>query len=589
MKVTDKLKKLRELMKKHNLDAYFITDGDKHSSEYVNDYYKERSYMTSFEGSNGDALIMMDKAYLWTDGRYFLQAEKDLKNTGIELMKMGTPGYPTISEYIKDNLSGKRIGLNGEYVPYGFIVKIGEFSEIVSNIDLIDEIWEDKAPLKTEKIWALPLSLSGESTTSKLERVREKLKEDEASLFLSNIDDIAWLYNLRGGDVPITPVFLSFTYVDENNAYLFLNKNVLSKESEESLNEANVTICEYDDIVKFLINLNGKKVSVSLKDTNYAFVKIIKSNNEVVDKVSPTVLMKAIKNETEIKNMIEIHKADGLAVFRYMKYVKENYGKIPMDEYGLAEKVLEYRKMDKRFYEVSFESISSWNENGAIIHYEPTKESSKKVEGSGFLLLDSGGQYMGGTTDITRTLSLGKITDEMKHHYTMVLRSHIDVSMVKFIKGANGVNIDMLAREPFWAEGLDYKHGTGHGVGYMLNVHESPNGFRWQKVPERSDSATIVPGMITTIEPGIYLEGKYGIRTENELLCVEGVKNDLDEFYEFKPITYVPYDLDPLNVDELTMYERKWLNGYHKMVYEALSKICEKDELEYLKYVTREI
>ena len=317
--------------------------------------------------------------------------------------------------------------------------------------------------------------------------------------------------------------------------------------------------------------------------------KIIKSNNEVVDKVSPTVLMKAIKNETEIKNMIEIHKADGLAVFRYMKYVKENYGKIPMDEYGLAEKVLEYRKMDKRFYEVSFESISSWNENGAIIHYEPTKESSKKVEGSGFLLLDSGGQYMGGTTDITRTLSLGNITDEMKHHYTMVLRSHIDVSMVKFIKGANGVNIDMLAREPFWAEGLDYKHGTGHGVGYMLNVHESPNGFRWQKVPERSDSATIVPGMITTIEPGIYLEGKYGIRTENELLCVEGVKNDLDEFYEFKPITYAPYDLDPLNVDELTMYERRWLNDYHKMVYEALSKICEKDELEYLKYVTREI
>ena len=589
MKVTDKLKNLRELMKKHNLDAYFITDGDKHSSEYVNDYYKERSYMTSFEGSNGDALIMMDKAYLWTDGRYFLQAEKDLKNTGIELMKMGTPGYPTISEYIKDNLSGKRIGLNGEYVPYGFIVKIGEFSEIVSNIDLIDEIWEDKTPLKTEKIWALPLSLSGESTTSKLERVREKLKEDEASLFLSNIDDIAWLYNLRGEDVPITPVFLSFTYVDENNAYLFLNKNVLSKEAEESLNEANVTVCEYDDIVKFLMNLNGKKVSVSLKDTNYAFVKIIKSNTEVVDKVSPTVLMKAIKNETEIKNMIDIHKADGLAVFRYMKYVKENYGKIPMDEYGLAEKVLEYRKMDKRFYEVSFESISSWNENSAIIHYEPNKESSKKVEGSGFLLLDSGGQYMGGTTDITRTLSLGNITDEMKHHYTMVLRSHIDVSMVKFIKGANGVNIDMLAREPFWAEGLDYKHGTGHGVGYMLNVHESPNGFRWQKVPERSDSATIVPGMITTIEPGIYLEGKYGIRTENELLCVEGVKNDLDEFYEFKPITYAPYDLDPLNVDELTMYERRWLNDYHKMVYEALSKICEKDELEYLKYVTREI
>ena len=589
MKTVEKIEKLKKLMKDKGLDAYFISDDDKHSSEYVNDYFKERSYMTSFEGSNGDALIMMDKAYLWTDGRYFLQAEKDLKNTGISLMKMGTPGYPTITEYIEENLKGKRIGLNGEYLPYSFVSKLSEHVEVVSNIDLIDEIWTDKAPLKTEKIWALPLSLSGESTSSKLERVREKIKEDGASLFLSNIDDIAWLYNLRGGDVPITPVFLSFTYIDDKNAYVFLNKDALLKDAKEALKDANVTICDYNDVTKFLKNLNGRKILLSKRGTNYSFVKQIEENNEVIDKVSPTVLMKAIKNDVEIKNLIDIHKADGLAVFRYMKYVKENYGKIDMDEYSLAEKVLEFRKRDKRFYEVSFESISSWNENGAIIHYEPTKESSKKVEGSGFLLLDSGGQYMGGTTDITRTYSLGNVTDEMKHHYTMVLRSHIDVSMCKFIKGANGVNIDMLAREPFWAEGLDYKHGTGHGVGYMLNVHESPNGFRWQKVPERSDSATIIPGMVTTIEPGIYLEGKYGIRTENELLCVEGAKVDLDEFYEFKTVTFAPYDLDPLNVDELTQHERQWLNDYHKMVFEELSKICDESEIEYLRYVTREV
>ena len=589
MTVIEKLNKLRTLMKEKELDAYFIDDADKHSSEYVNGFYKERSYMSSFEGSNGLLLVTMDKAFLWTDGRYFLQAEKNLKNTTIELMKMGTPGYPTIIEYIKNNLNGKKIGLNGEYVNYSFVKRMSEYATIISDIDLIDEIWLDKKPLETESIWALSLKLSGESTESKLQRVREELNKQNASLFISTIDDIAWLYNLRGNDVPITPVFFSFTYVDEKNAYLFLNKKSLSKEAEASLKDANVTICEYDDVLKFIKNLNGRCISLDAKLTNYAYVKAIKANNSILDSQSPTVLMKAIKNDIEIKNSIETHKADGLAIFRFMKYIKENYNKIPMDEYGLAEKVLEYRKMDKRFYEVSFESISSWNENGAIIHYEPTKESSKKVEGSGFLLLDSGGQYMGGTTDITRTYSLGNISDIMKHHYTMVLKSHIDVSMTKFIKGVSGVNIDILAREPFWKEGLDYKHGTGHGVGYMLNVHESPNGFRWQIVPERLDSAKLVPGMITTIEPGIYLENKYGIRTENELLCVESMKNDLDEFYEFKTITYAPYDLDPLNVDELTQDEKKWLNDYHKMVYDALSKLCNKDELEYLKYVTREI
>ncbi|MBP5342306.1 aminopeptidase P family protein [bacterium] len=589
MNTREKIECLRKLMKKHSLDAYFIDDSDKHSSEYVNDYYKERSFMSSFCGSNGFMLVTLDKAFLWTDGRYFLQAEKDLKDTGISLMKLYTPGYPNIVEYIRDNLKDKRIGLCGEYVSYSLVEEFKKYMSIDSECNLVSEIWIDKEELKTEPIKELPISLVGEDRLMKISRVREKLAESDASIFISNIDDIAWLYNLRGSDVPITPVFLSFTYIDEKNAYLFLNRNVLNKDAYESLTKDGITVCEYDDVLKFLMNLNGRKVLVSLDTTNYSFVKAIEKNNKVINKISPTVMMKAIKNDTEIKNLIDIHKADGLAVFRYMKYIKENYGKIPMDEYGLAEKVLEFRKMDERFYEVSFESISSWNENGAIIHYEPTKESSKKVTGSGFLLLDSGGQYLGGTTDITRTYSLGEITEEMKHHYTLVLRSHIDVSMCKFLKGANGINIDMLAREPFWAEGLDYKHGTGHGVGYMLNVHESPNSFRYQRSAYNPDAGTIVPGMVTTIEPGIYLEGKYGIRTENELLCVNGEKKDTDEFYEFKTVTFAPYDLDPLIVSELTQYEKTWLNSYHKMVYDVLSKICDKSELEYLKYVTREV
>ncbi len=589
MKVVDKLNKLRELMKKNKLDAYIILNADMHSSEYVNKYYKERSFMSSFDGSNGTMIVTKDSAYLWTDGRYFLQAEIDLKDTTISLMKMGTEGYPSIEEFIENNLKNKTIGLNGSYVSYDFVEGIKKTSKVVSNIDLIDEIWTDKGELETSRIWMMPISLSGESTSSKLSRVREELKKDNASLLLTNIDDIAWLYNLRGNDLPITPVFLSFAYITSEDSYIFLNSNKLNEDSRINLVESNTIIYEYDEILPFLNKLKNETILVSFKNTNYSFIDAIKDNNKLINKVSPTVLMKAIKNETEIENNIDVHISDGLAVFRYMKYVKENYPKVEMDEYSLALKVLEYRKMDPRFYEVSFDSISSWNENGAIVHYEPTKESSKKFSGSGFALLDSGGQYMGGTTDITRTIALGDITQEMKHHYTLVLKSHIDVSMCKFKKGTSGMNIDMLARAPFWKEGLDYNHGTGHGVGYMLNVHEAPNGLRYKMVPERSDSALTVPGMICSIEPGIYLSGKYGIRIENEILCVPYLKNEYGEFYQFKTITYCPYDLDAVLVDELTIDEKNWLNDYHKMVYDALSKICEKDELDYLKHVTRRI
>ena len=589
MEVKEKLSELRKLMKKHGLDAYMVLNSDKHSSEYVNSYYKERSFISSFDGSNGTVIVTLDKAYLWTDGRYFLQAELDLKNTTIELMKMDTEGYPSILEFIKSELQNKTLGFNGEYVSYSFVEEIKKTTKVVSNIDLIADIWNDRGNLETTNIWSLPLSLTGESTQSKLSRIREELKKDDASLFLSNIDDIAWVYNLRGNDLPITPVFLSFAYIDSENSYIFLNSNKLNADSKIALSEANTTIYEYDEILSFLKALKNKRILVSFNNTNYSFIEAIKDNNTLINKVSPTVLMKAIKNEVEIKNNIDVHKADGLAVFRYMKYVKENYPKVEMDEYSLSEKVLEYRKMDERFYEVSFETISSWNENGAIVHYEPTKESSKKFKGSGFALLDSGGQYMGGTTDITRTIALGDITKEMKHHYTLVLRSHIDVSMCTFKKGTSGMCIDMLSREPFWKEGLDYNHGTGHGVGYMLNVHEAPNGIRYKMVPERSDSAITLPGMICSIEPGIYLENKYGIRIENEILCVPHLKNEFGEFYKFQTITYCPYDLDAVLVEELSLDEKKWLNDYHKMVYNELSKICDKSELDYLKYVTREV
>ena len=591
MKVNDKLNELRKLMNERGIDAYLVDNADHHSSEYVNPYFKERTYMSSFDGSNGTLLVTKDEAFLWTDGRYFLQAEIDLKETEIKLMKMGVEGYPSLDEYIKTNLEGKTLGFDGECFSSSF----GELSShscvIKSDEDLVGKIFQNRGEITFSKIWPLALKYSGETHKSKLERLRKEMKDAGASShIITSLDDIAWLYNLRGGDVPITPVFLSFAYISLDKEILFVNKKSLLPEAQKVLEEDDVLVKEYTEFSKFLKELKNERILVSPSKLTYSYLKVIKENNKVIEKDNPTVLMKAIKNSVETNNNRLIHEYDGLAVFRFMKYLKEAYkNKERIDEYEMTLKVLEYRKMCDKFYEVSFESIASWNANGAIIHYEPTKDTSSQVSGSGFFLLDSGGQYMGGTTDITRTMMLGEISEEMKHHYTMVLKGLIQVSSAKFIKGSTGRNIDMLARTAFWKEGLDYRHGTGHGVGYMLNVHEGPQAIRYQNIKGKADMTEFVPGMVTSIEPGIYLSGKYGIRLENEILCQEDIKTEWGEFYSFETLTICPFDLSPVLIDELTIDEKKWLNDYHKMVYDKLSKLCDKEELETLKEFTRPI
>ena len=591
MTIIERLNALRELMKEKKIDAYLVDNADHHSSEYVNNYYKERTYMTGFDGSNGKALITLDNAYLWTDGRYFLQAERDLSGLPIKLMKMSVEGYPSLFEFITTELKGKTLGLDGECFSYEFVKSIKEYVNVVSEYDLVGEIWNDRGIVSFNKIWALPLNLSGESTKSKLERVRGKLALHNAtSHILTNIDDIAYLFNLRGNDVDITPVFLSFAYISNKKAILFCDAKSLGNDALDEVKRSHIEVKEYNEFLGFIKGLKGEKILLDSSKMNYSYIDAVKLNNEIVLGENPTVLMKAVKNKVQIKNNKDVHIADGLAVFRFMKNLKEMYERGEhIDEFQQAEYALKFRQMDKRFYEVSFESIASWNENAAVIHYEPTKESSKTVEGTGFFLLDSGGQYMGGTTDITRTYQLGEVPQIMKHHYTMVLKGFIDVSMCSFIKGSSGQNIDMLAREPFWKKGLDYRHGTGHGVGYMLNVHEGPQGIRYQRVVERSDSAKFMPGMITSIEPGLYLSGKYGIRIEDEILCIEDKTTEWGDFYKFDTLTCAPIDLEPVLVKELTKEERKWLNDYHKWVYKKLSKICDESELDYLKYVTRKI
>ncbi|MCR5565062.1 MAG: aminopeptidase P family protein, partial [Gammaproteobacteria bacterium] len=585
-----RIKNLRKQMEKNGLDAYIVSNADDHSSEYVNNYFKERTYMTQFDGSNGTAIFTRDEAFLWTDGRYFLQAEGDLRGLPIKLMKMDTEGYPSLMEYIQTELNGKRIGFDGRFFSYKFTEQVKKYAEVVTDKNLVDEFYEGRGLLPNKEIWALPQNLSGETTKAKLRELRIKIDELGAtSHVIATLDDIAFLLNLRGSDVPANPVFYSFLFVGQKETVLFTDSK-FNEEAQSVIRTNKIQVKPYNSFIEFLSELNGEKVLVDTSKTNYSFVEVIKNNNEIIDKTNPSILMKAIKNDVQTKNNKDVHIRDGLAVFRFMKTLKDMYSKGEhIDEFQMAEKVLEFRKRDPKFFDVSFDTIASWNENGAIIHYEPTKESSKTVKGTGFFLLDSGGQYMGGTTDITRTFQLGEVPEEWKHHYTMVLRGFIAVSKAKFIKGTTGQSIDMLARAPFWDEGLDYKHGTGHGVGYMLNVHEGPQGIRYKRVVERDDSEVFVPGMVTYIEPGLYLSVKYGIRIENEIECAKDTINEFGEFYKFDTLTCAPIDLDPVLVKELTKEERKWLNNYHKWVFKKLSRICDESELEYLKYVTRKI
>ena len=590
MNIIDRIKNLRKQMEKNGLDAYIVSNADDHSSEYVNNYFKERTYMTQFDGSNGTAIFTRDEAFLWTDGRYFLQAEGDLRGLPIKLMKMDTEGYPSLMEYIEQNLAGKTVGFDGRFFSYKFAEQVKKYANIVTDKNLVDEFYEGRGTLPNKEIWALSQNLTGETTKAKLRELRIKIDEAGASSHvIATLDDIAFLLNLRGSDIPANPVFYSFLYVGQKETVLFTDSK-FNEEAQSIIRINKIKVLPYNKFIEFLNELNGEKVLVDTSKLNYSFVEVLKEHNEIIDKANPSILMKAVKNDVQTKNNKDVHVRDGLAVFRFMKTLKEMYAKGEhIDEYQMALKVLEYRKMDPKFFDVSFDTIASWNENGAVIHYEPTKESSKTVKGTGFFLLDSGGQYMGGTTDITRTFQLGEVPEEWKHHYTMVLRGFIAVSKAKFIKGTTGQSIDMLARAPFWDEGLDYKHGTGHGVGYMLNVHEGPQGIRYKRVVERDDSEVFQPGMVTSIEPGLYLSGRYGIRIEDEIECVKDTINEFGEFYKFDTLTCAPIDLEPVLVKELTKDERKWLNNYHKWVFKKLSKICDASEVEYLKYVTRKI
>lgn len=595
--INNNIKKFRELMKKENISAYIIPSSDYHQSEYVGKYFECRKFMSGFTGSAGTLLITLDEAILWTDGRYFLQAENELKNTEIKLYKMGEENVLTLEEYLIENIKKDTfLGFDGKVVNASEglnLAKKLEFKNVSIKYsdDLVDKIWDERPSLPKEKVFLLETKYSGESFSSKLERLRNSIKKHNATThIISTLDDIAWLFNIRGKDVLYNPVVLSYAVVTLDEVYLFVDSDKLTDDIKEEFSKENVKIMDYDYIYEFVKNIDEKEaVLLDINKVNYSIYNNIPKNVRKIEKENPTMLFKAIKNEVEINNIRNCHIKDGVAVTKFIYWLKNNVGKIDITEISASKKLEEFRKEQQDFIEPSFSSISAYKDHGAIVHYNADENSNYKLEKEGLYLIDSGGQYFDGTTDITRTISLGEISDEMKNNFTNVLRGMIRLSMAKFMYGCRGMNLDILSRGPLWNEGIDYKHGTGHGIGFVLNVHEPPNGFRWNVVPERNDSVVLEEGMLTSNEPGFYKNGEYGIRIENSIITKKSDKNEYGQFMEFETVTLVPIDLDCINKDLMLKDEIEFLNNYHKEVYDKISPFLDEDEKNWLKQYTKSI
>lgn len=595
--INKRIQMLRQKMAERGITIYVVPTSDFHESEYVGDYFKARKFITGFTGSAGTAVITMDQAGLWTDGRYFIQAAAQLANSEVELFKMGEENVPTVIEFIRDHLvQGGGLGFDGRVINARLGTELKELAEqkkasFHTSQDLVGMIWEERPAMPMEPVFLLEEQYTGESTTSKIKRVREKMKQSNADVhILTSLDDIAWMLNIRGNDILHFPVVLSFLAITQTECCLFIHSEVLSESVRMQLEQWGITICDYEAIYSYVAQIEAKKtVWMDCDRVNFNICNQLNSEVKVLNQENPTVRMKAIKNPVELENLRNAHVEDGVAFTKFMYWLKTNVGKIPMTEITASDYLAERRKEREGFLDLSFDTIAAYEANGAMMHYCADPESAAVLEPRGFLLVDSGGHYYQGTTDITRTMALGPITEKQREHFTIVLRSNLNLAAAKFLYGCNGHNLDILSRGPLWELGLDYKCGTGHGVGYLLNVHEAPNGFRWKIVPERKDSAIFEEGMVTTDEPGVYLEGEYGIRTENELVCCKAEKNEYGQFMKFETITYAPIDLDAIDPELLTKREKQLLNDYHHMVYEKLSPYLTEEEQKWLQVYTRAV
>ena len=593
--IAERIARLRALMEERKIDACLVPTSDYHESEYVGEHFACRQYITGFTGSAGTALITRNWAGLWTDGRYFVQAAAELKDTGVELMKAGQPGVPTLEEYLEQNLAeGAVLGFDGRVIN-------GRMGEDLKNrladrqisVDpdaaLVDELWEDRPVLSAEPVWILEEKYAGKAAEEKIRELRQEMAKRGADVhIITTLDDIVWLLNIRGGDTPCNPVVLSYLAVTEKELLLFVNPVVLSEKVRAYLTGLCVTVRPYNDVYAYAAEIRNSRVLLEKGKVNFAILSRLDQSNRILDQMNLTVLPKAIKNETEIENMKIAHIKDGVTMTKFIYWMKKNIGKVPMTECSVADKLDEMRLAGGAL-DLSFSTISAYGPNAAMCHYHAVPESCATLDAKGLYLVDSGGQYLEGTTDITRTFALVPVTEKEKEHYTLVLMSMLRLGHVKFLQGCSGLSLDYVAREVLWKRGLDYNHGTGHGIGYLLNVHERPAGIRFQVVPERQDSAPFEAGMVCSDEPGLYIEGSHGIRTENQMFCKKDEKNEYGQFLKFEFLTCVPIDTEPLNVSLMSEEDVAYLNEYHAWVYETIAPHLDGEEKEWLRQVTQPV
>lgn len=595
--IKERLELLRSAMREGMIDYYMIPTADFHNSEYVNDYFKVREFFCGFTGSNGTLVVWQTGAGLWTDGRYFIQAEKELAGTGVTLYRMGEEGVPEIREFLKQNMTdGQTLGFDGRVMTaeagMRYERELKEKNIILSyDRDLAQNVWTDRPALPCGPIFALPDAVAGKTAAQKLEEVREKIKAAGAEGFLlTKLDDLMWLLNIRGCDVECNPVALSYGYVSKDKMCLFIQKEAVPDAVKAYLESAGVSLREYGEITAFIQGelAPGTSVLADRRHCNYTLYKKLKEKCAVVEKKNPTELLKAVKNPVELANMAKVYLFDSVAVTKFIYWLKKNIGKTEITEITAADYLEGLRRSTPGFLDLSFPTIAGYKANAAMMHYEATPEHFAVLSPEGMLLVDSGGQYMGGTTDVTRTIVLGPISDEIKVHYTAVASGMLQLTYAKWLYGCTGRNLDILARQPMWDMGIDYKCGTGHGVGYILNVHEGPQGLRWKYVEGLSE-AVLEEGMNVTNEPGIYMEGSHGIRIENVMVVKNDIKNSDGQFMRFETLTYVPIDLDAIVPERMTAENRKRLNAYHQAVYEKVSPYLTEEEREWLREATREV
>jgi len=595
MTITERLAALRRLMKERGVDAYYIPSDDFHGSEYVGEHFKCRKFMSGFTGSAGTLVVMAGRADLWTDGRYFLQAEQQLEGTGITLEKMGEEGVPTVLEYLKAHLAaGQVLGFDGRTVT---TVSGGDFErelpgvQIACDMDLVGEVWTDRPAISSEPIWEMDAALTGYTRAQKIADIRSDMAAKGAdTLVIASLDDIAWLLNIRGDDVACNPVVMAYLMMTADQVTAYVQTRALPDAVRAALEADGVTVREYEDIYRDVTGISaGSCVWIDPSSVNYKLRSLLPDGVQIVEADNPTIIRKAIKTPEEVGNMRRSHIRDGVAVCRFIYWLKTHVGKETITELSAAEKLEEFRGMGEGYLGPSFESIVGYADHGAIIHYEPTPETDVELKPEHMLLVDSGGQYHDGTTDITRTIVLGPVTEREKEFFTRVLIGHLNLGSAQFREGCSGLNLDYLAREPLWEIGEDFNHGTGHGVGFVLNVHEGPNSFHWRSMPRRKANTPFAEGMITSDEPGYYPEGEFGIRHENLMVCVKGEKRPSGQFMHFEFLTMVPFDREAIVPEMMTKRELKALNDYHQLVRENIAPLLEGEEREWLIAATEPI